>query len=149
MRVRATPSVVPHPADPDTVRQVVFELLAPVVLVLLADGPASSAELAAALSGLGCEELDELALGELLKAAEADHLATSRLSSTPCAPHQRTYQLTEQGHETLRQAIACAHRTQGLLSMMASRYTTWAQSPSSASPSSARQMAPSSARQMA
>lgn len=119
---QATPSAVPQPADPHTLRQVAFELLRPVVLVLLADGPTSSAELAAALSELGCEELDELAFEELLTSTEADQLTTSRLSPTTSAPRRRTYQLTERGHEALPHAAGAVQRTKRLLSTMASRY---------------------------
>jgi DNA-binding PadR family transcriptional regulator len=110
---------LPHPTDPVTRREMAAELLAPVVLILLAEGPARTSELAAALSELCCDELDELALEDLLAAAEASKLVTSRVQSDPdhCA-----YELTGQGREALSLAVAAIERTHRMMSAMTSRY---------------------------
>ncbi len=112
----------PQPTDPATRREMAAELLTPAVLILLAEGPARSSELAAALSELCCDELDRLALEDLLAAAEACALVTSHIPHGCSDPDQRRYRLTGQGREALGQAVAAAQRTHRIMSVMASRY---------------------------
>ena len=111
-------------------------LLAPCILLLLAEAPGHGYELMERLKPLGFDWNGPGPIYRELRALEAANLVTSAWSAPKAGPVPRVYELTAAGREALARSAAGISDLQGLISQYLARFrkvTAGAQAPASRS----------------
>jgi PadR family transcriptional regulator, regulatory protein PadR len=110
-------------------------LLAPCLLLLLAESPGHGYELMDRLKPLGFDWNGPGPIYRELRALEAANLVTSAWSAPKAGPVPRIYELTDAGHEALERSAAGITELQGLIAHYLDRFgkVTGARRPSRSS----------------
>lgn len=119
-------------------------LLAPSILLLLAEAPGHGYELMERLKPLGFDWNGPGPIYRELRALEAANLVTSAWSAPKAGPVPRVYELTDAGRQALERSAAGITDLQGLIAQYLARYRkVSAGAASSASRASATRPSPS------
>ncbi len=108
-------------------------LLAPCILLLLAEGPGHGYQLMERLKSLGFDWNGPGPIYRELRALEAANLVTSSWSAPRAGPVPRVYQLTAAGRDALDRSAAGIIELQGLTAQYLTRYRKVAADPRSPS----------------